>query len=72
MAPMSKLLSPDPLGLASISEIADALHTTTARLAQMRYRGTGPKFVKCGRRVLYRWSDVQDWLDSNTRVRTDG
>jgi len=46
-------------------------HTTTAALAQDRYRGTGPKFIKRGSRVLYRWSDVLEWLDRNTIQRTD-
>ncbi|WP_145013436.1 helix-turn-helix transcriptional regulator [Mycobacterium marseillense] len=52
-------------------EVAKALFTSEAGLAQMRYRGTGPKFVKVGRRVLYRWSDVHAYLDANTCQRTD-
>jgi hypothetical protein len=39
-------------------------------LAQMRYRGTGPKFIKRRSRVLYRWSDVSAYLDGQTRERT--
>jgi hypothetical protein len=49
-------------------EVAEYLRTTTA---QDRYKGTGPKFIKRGSRVLYRWSDVLDWLDRNTFQRTD-
>ena len=57
---------------ATPRQIAEALHTTEQGLAQMRYRGTGPRFIKAGpRRVLYRWSDVQEWLDQNTLQRTD-
>jgi hypothetical protein len=52
-------------------QVAEALHTSEAGLAQMRYRGVGPKFVKVGRRVLYRWSDVYAYLDANTVQRTD-
>jgi hypothetical protein len=52
------------------SQVAAALFTTEAGLAQMRYRGTGPRFVKRGRRVLYRWSDVRAYLDANTIERT--
>ncbi|BBY61152.1 helix-turn-helix transcriptional regulator [Mycolicibacterium sarraceniae] len=52
-------------------EVAKALFTTESGLAQMRYRGTGPKFVKVGHRVLYRWSDVRAYLDANTVQRTD-
>ena len=63
---------PDELpALATPAEVAQYLHSTTASLAQDRYKGTGPKFIKHGRRVLYRWSDVLEWLDRNTIQRTD-
>lgn len=53
-------------------QVAAYLHTTEPGLAQMRYRGTGPKFIKVGpRKVIYRWSDVQAYLDANTMTRTD-
>jgi predicted DNA-binding transcriptional regulator AlpA len=53
-------------------QVAAALNMTEEALAQTRYRGTGPRFIKAGpRRVLYRWSDVQAWLDANTLQRTD-
>ncbi|OBI24102.1 hypothetical protein A5713_08200 [Mycobacterium sp. E2497] len=58
--------------LATPAEVADALRTTSASLAQMRYRGDGPKFVRAGRRrVLYRWVDVEQWLEESLHVRTD-
>jgi hypothetical protein len=72
MAAGGKVSAPGHLpALATPAEVADYLHTTTASLAQDRYRGTGPKFIKRGRRVLYRWSDVLEWLDKNTLQRTD-
>lgn len=52
-------------------EVAPVLKTDVQGLAQMRYRGTGPKFIKVGSRVLYRWSDVNAYLDANTVQRTD-
>nr|WP_083185225.1 helix-turn-helix domain-containing protein [Mycobacterium malmoense] len=64
---MSNQLPP----LATPAEVAEYLHTTRASLAQDRYRGTGPKFIKHGRRVLYGWSDVLEWLEGNTFQRTD-
>jgi hypothetical protein len=64
---MSMQLSP----LATPAEVAEYLRTTPAALAQDRYKGSGPKFVKHGSRVLYRWSDVLEWLDRNTIQRTD-
>ncbi|ORB68945.1 DNA-binding protein [Mycolicibacterium tusciae] len=57
--------------LGTPAEVAEYLRTTVANLAQLRYTGRGPKFIKVGRRVLYRWSDIADWLDGNTLQRTD-
>ncbi|MEJ6013386.1 DNA-binding protein [Corynebacterium sp. H127] len=39
--------------------------------AQHRYRGTGPRFFKVGRKVYYRVEDVFAWEQECTRVRTD-
>lgn len=44
--------------------------TTRGGLAQQRYLGRGPKFVKIGRRVLYRWADVYAYEEANTHERT--
>jgi len=57
--------------VATPREVAVFLKQSPHSLAQDRYRGTGPKFIKHGRRVLYRWSDVHAYLDANTVQRTD-
>jgi hypothetical protein len=57
--------------LATPAEVAEYLRTTTARLSQQRYHGTGPKFVRDGRRVIYRWEDVKAYVEANTLQRTD-
>lgn len=62
---------PDGIDTATPAEVALKLDTTEAGLAQMRYRGTGPKFIKVGKKVLYRWSDIGAYLDANTCQRTD-
>lgn len=57
---------------ATAKEVAEYLHTTEDGLAQMRYRGTGPKFVKVGpRKVIYMWAHIREYLEANTCVRTD-
>lgn len=53
-------------------DVAAILHTTEAGLAQMRYRGIGPKFVKAGpRKVIYTRQHVEEYLAENTCTRTD-
>lgn len=59
---MDDLLTPD--------ELAAKLHTKPAQLAQWRYRGLGPKFIKLGKAVRYRISDVDAWLTAQTRTQT--
>jgi hypothetical protein len=69
-----KRIEPSPSempGLATPAQLAKYLHTNTDSLAQMRYLGNGPKFVKVGRRVLYNWDDVLEWIAKNTIQRTD-
>jgi excisionase family DNA binding protein len=39
-------------------------------LANWRYQGRGPRFVKVGRHVRYRRSDVEAWLERNARQST--
>lgn len=58
--------------LLSPTELAEYLRTTPAQLAQMRYLGTGPRFCKVGRRVMYRRGDVQAYLDEQTFLSTAG
>ncbi|BAH52231.1 helix-turn-helix transcriptional regulator [Rhodococcus opacus] len=59
------------LPLATPSEVAEFRRITEASLAQERYKGTGPKFRKLGRKVFYDWADVYAWVDGNTMQRTD-
>lgn len=43
---------------------------TPAGLANMRYRGVGPRGVKVGRRILYPESYVIAWLESRSDPQT--
>ncbi len=56
--------------LLTPAELAAKLHTKPAQLAQWRYRGLGPKFIKLGKSIRYRISDVDAWLDAQTRTCT--
>jgi len=53
-------------------QVAAILHTSEAGLAQMRYRGIGPKFIKAGpRKVIYTRQHIEEYLAANTCQRTD-
>src|SRR5205085_5190016 len=56
--------------LGTPAQVAKYLHTTVNSLARKRYVGNRPRFIKVGHKVLYRWSDVLDWLEQNTVQRT--
>lgn len=44
---------------------------TTTNLAQLRFTGKGPKFLKpTARTVVYREADVIEWLEASERIST--
>lgn len=49
---------------------AETLAVAVRTLQWWRIRGGGPKFVKLGRAVRYRRSDLLAWIDANTRRST--
>lgn len=48
------------------TEAAKYVRCSSRTLEAFRLGGTGPKFVKAGRRVLYRVSDLESWLQAQT------
>ncbi len=52
------------------TEAAEALRLSPRTLERHRLTGTGPKFVKAGRRVLYRPGDIEAWAEANTFAST--
>jgi len=46
-------------------DLAEELGLGLQTLAQWRWQGVGPAFVKVGRLVRYRRSDVDAWLAAN-------
>lgn len=53
----------DELGTAP--EVAGYLGIPEQTLAQWRYLGRGPRFIRVGRYVRYRWTDIANWLEEN-------
>jgi predicted DNA-binding transcriptional regulator AlpA len=55
----------DPL--LSESEVSDWLHASRATLQRLRADGSGPPFVRLSeRRIGYRKSAIEQWLDART------
>ena len=52
------------------SDAANLLRLSTSWLAKARMRGDGPPYVKLGRSVRYRESDLIQWLKSRARQST--
>lgn len=44
-------------------EVAELARTTPATVRYWRHCGKGPRWLKPGRRCLYRESDVRAWLE---------
>lgn len=59
-------------GLAKAPQVAAYLLTTPNQLARLRFEGHGPKYVKLGRSVRYRWEDVHSWVEANVRATVQG
>lgn len=54
----------------STEQAAELLGTSVAVLGNLRYRGGGPVFAKVGARVIYKRSDIAEWIDANRYSRT--
>ena len=48
-----------------LNEVATArfLNTAPRTLEAWRYKGTGPAFIRVGRAIRYRRSDLEAWLN---------
>lgn len=51
--------------LLTPSQVSNMLEVPVGTLANWRYLGRGPTFVRIGRHVRYRGEDVMDWIDRN-------
>jgi hypothetical protein len=65
---MSTANPPELDELLTPQQVADYRGTTVAVLAQERHKGAGPRFIRDGRRIRYRASDIRDYLDANTEA----
>jgi predicted DNA-binding transcriptional regulator AlpA len=52
--------------VVNASEAARLLGLSESTLAKLRLNGSGPTYCKLGRRVVYRTTDLDEWLQSRT------
>ncbi len=57
---------PDPNILLTTKDAAERLGKHPAVLADWRHQKRGPKYVKMGRSIRYRVSDLTAWIDAHT------
>jgi len=58
------------IALFTQDELAAKLKVSRGILRQWRRKQRGPPFVRVGRNIMYRPSDVADWLRQNVVVMT--
>lgn len=59
-----------PSPLLTESDVADLLRISVRTLQDYRCSGRGPKFVKIGRRIVYRQADVDAFIDARVFAST--
>lgn len=60
-------LNRDPKKLLNQSEFCEQTGVAPATAEKWRWLGKGPCFVKIGRLVKYRQSDIDEWIEANMR-----
>ena len=60
------LLTAAQAALMTTVQAAELLQVRPATLEMMRWKGTGPKFVKVGRSCRYRIVDLESYLEVRT------
>jgi predicted DNA-binding transcriptional regulator AlpA len=61
----------EKLGLITPEELAAALEVTTTTLQTWRVQDYGPRFVKLGKGVFYRYTEVMEWISECVAPRGD-
>lgn len=50
----------------TLGEAAEVVRLSTSTLCKLRCNGGGPKFIRAGRKILYRRADLVAWLEAKT------
>jgi hypothetical protein len=55
----------------SAAKVAELLDTSTGVLANLRYHGEGPPYIKFRRRILYDVQDLEEWIGRHKVMTID-
>ncbi len=56
--------------LLTQKHLSNLINVSERTLERWRVEGSGPVFVKAGRKCLYRVEDINAWLEANRRAST--
>jgi hypothetical protein len=65
-SPLSDMVSV----LLDAPSAAARLHINVRTLANWRWRGCGPRYIRSGSRALYRQADLDAWIESHSFAHT--
>lgn len=54
-------------GLLTTEDLAAHLQVSVGSLKAWRYSQEGPRFIRVGRSIRYRLTDVEIWVEANAR-----
>ena len=66
MAERKDLLERHVSEYLSPAQVARRSPFTVKALERLRHLGRGPRWYRCGRRIVYKWSDVVAWIEQHT------
>jgi excisionase family DNA binding protein len=64
---LNPLAGVDPTDLVDEVRLASRLGVSRSTLQSWRYSGRGPRWIKLGRLIRYRTTDVDRFLEANTQ-----
>jgi predicted DNA-binding transcriptional regulator AlpA len=51
--------------LVPLEQVLDYTGLTPSGFYSMRHRGAGPPAYRFGKRLMFKWSDVENWAESH-------
>jgi predicted DNA-binding transcriptional regulator AlpA len=68
--PPDNVGAPDPHRCLRPPAAADRVGLSVKTLEALRHRGGGPRFAKLSSRIIYRVSDLDEWVAARLRSNT--